>query len=290
MARAVLSKLREWPKRYGFAFVLFALGVGLFMAGAVFGLHAARNPSVPFDLDLARDTVTLGSGFILGGALKALLDSYREAQKEQVEAHELRERLLGDIRDVYDQAERARLMIKARGSAYGEQMQVLIGCQAKLLKLKRSVELRWNVLNHIDPNGMRLRCMIGYLRALQNEYEKNYQRVLDCERYDEEMMRCRLTELVAAGTPPGSSNADVISHHTRALLNDKREFPVLYDLIKCDKQYNQNFAQPLHDLAAALLMTTDSCRQLDAEFDKHVDDAADSILGDLLHARQQPSS
>jgi hypothetical protein len=104
------------------------------------------------------------------------------------------------------------------------------------------------------------------------------------------MMRCRLTELVAAGTPPGSSNADVISHHTRALLNDKREFPVLYDLIKCDKQYNQNFAQPLHDLAAELLMTTDSCKQLDAEFDKHVDDAADSILDDLLHPRQQPSS
>jgi hypothetical protein len=290
MARAVLSKPREWPKRYGFAFVLFALGVGLFVGGAVLGVHAARNPSVPFGLDLARDTVTLGSGFILGGALKALLDSYREAQKEQVEAHELRERLLADIRDVYDQVERARLMIKARGSAYGEQMQILIGCQANLLKLKRSVELRWNVLNHIDPKGMRLRCMIGYLRALQNEYEKNYQRVLDCERYDEEMMRCRLTELVAAGTPPGSSNADVISHHTRALLNDKREFPVLYDLIKCDKQYNQNFAQPLHDLAAELLMTTDSCKQLDAEFDKHVDDAADSILDDLLHPRQQPSS
>jgi hypothetical protein len=276
----LVSTLREWPKRYGFAFVLFSLGVTVCVVGAVLGIHFARDPSTPFGLDLARDTVTLGTGLILGGALKALLDRYQQAQKEQVETHELRERLLADIRDVYDQTERARLMVRARGSAeaYGDQMQILIGCQAKLLRLKRSLELRWSVLNHVDPEGRCLRQMIGYLRALQDEYAENYQRVLDCEHYDEEIMRRRLSELAAAGSPPCGSNADVITHHTRALLDDKHEFPVLYDLIKCGLQYNDNFAQPLHMLAAELLMTTDTCRELDTQFDDHVDDAARSIL------------
>lgn len=119
--------------------------------------------------------------------------------------------------------------------------------------------------------------MIGYLRALQDEYTWKYQRVRDCERYDEEITRRRISELAAEESPPSGSNTDGIDHHTRALLTDKHEFPVLNDLILCGVEYNDHFAQPLHTLAAQLLMTADSCRELDTQFDDNVKVTAQSI-------------
>jgi hypothetical protein len=282
MGRPELNMM-TWAKRYRLAIALFAVGATVAVIGGVLGYLVARQPSPPFTLELAKATLTLGSGLILGGALKVLLDQYQVAQKEHEEAHELQERLLGDIRGVYDQTERARLTIRAQGSAttYDEQMQMLIGCQAVLLKFKRSLELRWSSLNYVDPGAKRLTQMIGYLRALQDEYAKNYQRVLDCQRYDEEVLRGRITEFAATGTSPCDSDAYTISHHTRDLLDDVKRFPVLHDLTTCGSEYTDAFAKPLHDLAASLLMTTDSCQELDARFDEHVDKAAEHISDTL---------
>lgn len=119
--------------------------------------------------------------------------------------------------------------------------------------------------------------MIGYLRALQDEYTHNYQRVRDCQGYDEEVMRRRLRELATAGISPCDSEEDAITHHTRDLLNDIQRFPVLHDLTTCGSKYDDAFAQPLHALAARLLMTTGTCQELDTNFDKHVDETARCI-------------
>lgn len=56
--------------------------------------------SVHFGRELGQALLTLGSGFIFSGAVKVLLDQYQETQKKELEAHEVRERLLGDLRDV----------------------------------------------------------------------------------------------------------------------------------------------------------------------------------------------
>jgi hypothetical protein len=181
---------------------------------------------------------------------------------------------------VYDQVERSRLTIQADGSAsaYHEHMQLLIGRQAVLLEFKRSVELPWASFNYVDPEAKRLRQMIGYLRAPQDEYTQNYQQAWGCQGHDEEVMRRRLYKLVTAGTSPCDSNADAINHHTRDLLSDVQRFPVLPDLTTCGSRYNDSFAQPLHALAASLLMTTDTCRELDTKFDKHVYKTARCII------------
>jgi len=173
-------------------------------------------------------------------------------------------------------------MINAQRSAhvYSEQMQILISCQAVLLKFKRSLELRWHCIKHVDPKH--LRQIIGYLRALQNEYANNYKPVEDYQYYDNEIVHDHLRELAAAHAP-FDRNTVRNDHPAWDLLRQPKDFPILCDLTECGTQYTRTqyttmFAEPLHKLAAQLLETTDSCQPFDWKFDQSVDKTAKSIL------------
>jgi hypothetical protein len=93
-----------------------------------------------------------------------MLDLYQATQQKQARDHEVRERLLTDLRNIHDQAETARLMIAAHRSAkaYGEQMRHLIGCQVALLKIKRSLDLR-PTFKDVGEMAECLAGMVGYL-------------------------------------------------------------------------------------------------------------------------------
>jgi hypothetical protein len=283
------SSRLKLPRQLFMPGAVAAAGAAFVAIGAVIGLLCDDDPS-NFCLELARASLTFGIGLILGGAVKLWLDSYQETQKrldeERVEArkkenevHEVRERLLADLRDVYDRTETARLMVTAHktGDAYGEQMQKLIGCQAVLLKFKRSLDLRRNSTQDVDPNSVCLPNMIGYLRALQNEYARNYLAVAECQRYDEQITLHRLRVLAAKG---GSLDS-AASHLTWDLLRNANDFPALHDLTSCGKQYTDKFVLPLHTLVAQLARTTDSSQPLDTELDHRVEVVARAIKSDL---------
>jgi hypothetical protein len=70
------SSVIRWTKSYGLALVLFAAGVLFLGIGVGLGIaFIHRQPH--FGVDIARAALTLGSGLILGGAVKAALDHYR---------------------------------------------------------------------------------------------------------------------------------------------------------------------------------------------------------------------
>ena len=165
------------PGQYKFAIAIFAVGFAVGLAGAVVGFYFYGQSPQHFGVEVGKTVLALGTGLILGGALKVMLDQYQAAQQKQAREHELQERLLSDLRNIHDQAETARLMIAAHRSAkaYGEQMQRLIGCQVGLLKIKRSIDLR-PTLKDVSEKAQCLAGMIGYLRALQARVHGQLQR------------------------------------------------------------------------------------------------------------------
>jgi hypothetical protein len=250
-------RMVEWAKRYALACGLFAAGLAVIALGCLLGWCFNRHPQPNFGLDIAKATLTLGSGFILSGAVKVMLDRYQQTQKDRQEDHELRERLLADLRGVYDRAETARLMVAAHRSAeaYGEQMRGLIGCHVVLLKVRRTLDLRPGSTRSVDTKGECLADMVGYLQVLQDEYAKNFSVLADCEGYDEAVTHRRLSQLARVNTrfDPGAVAA---SHHAWDLMTDPKRFPALDDLRTCGEWYTKKFRRPLDNLAAQLLGTS----------------------------------
>jgi hypothetical protein len=261
-----LSKRATLAKRYGLAIAIIVFGLGVGALGTLYGMSCDR---AHFGASVATAIVALGSGIILGGGVKLFLDSYQESKHKRDEWDELRERLLGDLRDVYLRTESARLMISANQSAtvYGEQMQQLIGCQAALLKVKRSIYLRFAKAVS-DESTPCFADVLGYLRALQNEFASNYKNVEDSQ----------------------GTWADLCM----------RQLPVLCDLTACSERFSRTLVLPLNKIAAKLLepgvpehrsdsgdRTTD-ISVVDKEFDDQVEDIAgkirDAVLGESKQA------
>jgi hypothetical protein len=268
------------PGQYKFAIAIFAVGFAVGAAGAVVGFHFYGLSPQHFGIEVGKTVLALGTGLILGGALKVMLDQYQAAQQKQAQEHELHERLLSDLRNIHDQAETARLTIAAHRSAkaYGEQMQRLIGCQVGLLKIKRSIDLR-PTLKDVSEKAQCLAGMIGYLRALQHEYTANYSEVADCQRYDTAVSQRRLEELTTTGAR-FDPNRDA-SHDAWDLLSDKTKFPVLDDFTGCGPNYGTQFRDPLNEVAALLLHTPKP--HLDAAaFDGNVEELAKKIKSAVL--------
>jgi len=109
-----------------------------------------------------------------------MLDRYQDRVADKKKAHELRERLLADLRDVHDRAEDARLM---HADIDSQHVRELIRCQVVLLKVKRTLDLRAAEIFEttrkkriVCVNDRAHECladMIGYLRVLEGEYTSN---------------------------------------------------------------------------------------------------------------------
>ncbi len=86
-----LSKMRTWVWQYKFAIALFAVGVAVGVGGALFGFDFYRKSPQHFGVEVGKTVLALGTGLILGGALKVTLDLYQAAQQKQARDHELQE-------------------------------------------------------------------------------------------------------------------------------------------------------------------------------------------------------
>jgi hypothetical protein len=244
--------------------ILFAIAAAA--AGGLGVFIGMRCHGPGFGLNFANAMLALSSGLILGGAVKLLLDSYQESQKQRDEQYDLRERLLEDLRNVYLRVECARLMVKAYNvaAAYGEQMSDLIGCQAVLLKVKRSLDLRLDQKD-AEENAECFADIVGYLRALQNEFAASYNKIV-ASKNDWDLMSCQ-------------SN-----------------LPVLYDLTRCGDHFSCKLVGPLGRLAARLLekgipvlakdvsKRAEGIPELDRNFNTMVENRAEKIMDDCSNA------
>lgn len=290
---------------YRLAAILTVIGIGVGAMGFVIGTSLDAQDPNTFDLELAKALLTLGTGLILGGAVKVLLDQFQSAQKTReeeqtrrasqvVEEQARHERLLADLRDVHDRAENVRLMVAAHRSAktYGEHMRSLIGCQVVLLKVKRTLDV--SRPGGTDPNtDDQLKQMLGYLRALQYEYRDRYKAVSDLQRYDEDVTKATFQQAAEREIADGAREIPAPKSSQRAwrFLADRTQFPVLDDLTNDGSCYRVHFLQPFHRLASGLVDAGGDRRSADTEFDQQVERLADEIRDALEGARRShPSS
>ena len=247
----------------------------MFAVGAFVGYSLDAQRPDKFGLEFAKALLTLGSGLVLGGTVKILLDRFQALAKEKEEERVALERLLADLRLVHDRAETARLLIAAHRSAktYGEEMRDLIGCQVLLLKVKRILDVR-RANSEDDGFSGPISQMIGYLAALQEEYRDEYKTVSDHQRYDEQVTKLEFERVAKqeVGLSDKRSSPPELppqsSQRAWELLRDERRFPMLDDLTNRGERYRERFVTPLHELASRLLGTND--RGADAGFDNEV--------------------
>jgi hypothetical protein len=250
--------------------ILFvAVGLAVGGLGVFIGM---KSHGSGFGANFANSMLALSSGLILGGGVKLLIDSFQESQRKRREQRELRERLLNDLRDVYLRTEHARLMVKAHKSAeaYAEQMSELIGCQAMILRVKRSLDLG---LDEKDSKGNEewFADIVGYLRALQNEFANNYNNI-------------------------------AASQNAWHLLSQQTELPVLYDLTECGERFTSRLVGPLNALVASLLEKdiptlakgvherAKGIPELDKDFDCLVEKTAGKIQSICAEAVREPEA
>lgn len=233
-----------------------------------------------FGIDVARAALTLGSGLILGGAVKVALDHYQQSQEKREQGREARQQLVEELRDVRQRAEGARLMIKAHKTteSYAEQMSVLIDCHVTLLKLKHTLELLRGSTSGTDPRETCLDGIAAYLATLYDEYADNYCDLDYRQRYDRAVIERYLTALAATDTDFDAN--EVSTNQTWQLMRDK--CPRLADLIDGEKDYRKKFRLPLRHLIRHLWSVREA--KPDIMFDDRAIHEFESMLKDALDA------
>ncbi len=273
--------------------LVFVVAAILIASFGWFLVMRSATLSAAFRLDAAKSALTIGTGLVLGGALKFVLDSHTDARGARDRATARRADQLMGLRTVHDRVEGARLLIPAHRSAetYGELMRDLIDGQVTLLDIRRSLAAepkgRW------DPAmADAFSEMVGYLQALHDEYRHHYKDASDAQRFDDELTdqdfrrvaaeKLRMMQAGADG-PGGAATTDVpvlasapdadvaadgeratdpraragvprSSGRAWALLQDPHVFPVLHDFCSRGPAYRRYFVDPYHAVVRAFLV------------------------------------
>jgi hypothetical protein len=143
--------------------------------GAAVGTrHAAPGLSNLF----ATAATTLLFGSLLGGIVTLLIANFDRRRVQRAAQLDFIANVLTDLKDVHDQVDRGRTLIKAHRSAktYGEEMRGFIQARIKLQNVARALqtdERRKPILGVGEKVGL----MEKYLRELLEEYEGEYKTV-----------------------------------------------------------------------------------------------------------------
>ena len=272
---------------YGLAILFGALGALVFGLGALAGWIWIGHEPPHFGVEVGRAALTLGSGLILGGAVKVTLDHYQQSQEKCEQARQSRRQLVEELRNVRQRTASARLMIKAHKSteAYAEQMSVLIDCRVALLKLKHTMELLRGRTSRADPREACLDGMADYLAALSDEYADHYCDLNDRERYDRAVVQHHISELAATNTDFDADEVPI--NQAWQLMRDT--CPRLKDLIDGGEDYTKKFRLPLHYLIRHL-WSVRQVNQPNSLFDEGFVRGFASTLKDALNAVDDPTA
>jgi hypothetical protein len=284
--------------------------LGWALGGAAIGLIAgafvldgrldAAHPDA-FGSEVVKALLTLTVGLLLGGVLKLLTDGYAESRAERDERYARFDALIADMHANHDRLETARLLIAAHRSAktYGERMREVIDAHVVLLKIARSTGL--GVMDADTRDAECLEWMLGYLLALQQEYERRYKEVSNLQKYDEAVVKTRFEQsakqlLSGSGVPAQVPEA---SHFAWDFLNDHRNFPVLDDLCANGEHYRTRFVGSCDALRGRLEdfkqrglpePSVDQPWPTDAEIRLAIQDKADQITGLCRKPAEVPAS
>lgn len=166
--------------RTGFTVAEVSLMVGLLVFGltvSVVGTVLAYDRYVEIAKLFAGAGITLLFGAIFSGVVKLLVDNFDRRRAQRAAQVDFIERVLADLKGVYDRLDRGRTLMKAKQSAkaYGEEMAGFIGSSVVL----KSVERALRTDKRSGPIQMviqQVELMEGYVRLLLAEFEDEYKK------------------------------------------------------------------------------------------------------------------
>jgi len=170
-----MQKILNLLKRnWSLLLLLIIAGTFYYFAVALF----SEDSKVNLKIELAKSFMRLVFSALAGGLIKIIFEQHEKNKNKEAVKKEFKHSVLNQIRKVFDNVDRARLIIVAHKSAktYSEKIQQnIIPSILKPFDIKRS---------QVDSNNMsdsdlliQLRInfyhMIAYLQVLANEYRDN---------------------------------------------------------------------------------------------------------------------
>jgi hypothetical protein len=193
---------------------------------------------------------TLFFGGLLGGVLKLLLDEVLASKRRREDAAGFVTNVLADLKAVYDQVARARIVIPAHQSVktYGDEMRGLIQARVQLRNVWRALERRADGVQEgvRSEIARRVHQMESYLEKLTAEFSANYKPLSDQQRAYEERAKAILERFAKdeSGTVPPELPGFV--------WKSLSKLEVLSDFVGDGATYRQLFETPLDDASAGL--------------------------------------
>ncbi len=202
-------------------------------------------------------TVTLFFGSLLGGVVSLLIADFDRSRVQRAAQLEFIANVLSDLKAVYDQVDRGRILIAAHQSAktYGEQMREFIDARVKLLAVLRALRFdeRGSPILPVRPEVER---MEAYVHLLTAEFVQHYKNISRSQSVYEAHMKRALE-----GPPPPDGGAAPLPANSP--WSELSELPQLRDFLRhvddCSaemasgtSQYCQSFLLPL-DRASDIL-------------------------------------
>jgi len=194
--------------------------------------------------------ITLVFAGLFGGLLKVQLDEMAAFKRRREDAAQFVTNVLADLKGVFDQVARARILVPAHQSVatYGDEMRALITARVQLRNVVRALEGRADgVDEQVRGEVTRLvRRMDGFVEGLTCEFRENYKRLSDQQRGYEERAKFLVAQFaqdLGLETPPELPTF---------VWKSISALPRLADFFGAGAEYHAQFEAPLDDASAWL--------------------------------------
>lgn len=185
-----------------------------------------------------------------GGLLKLQFDEFSAFKRRREDAASFVANVLADLKGVFDEVARARILIPAHQSVltYGKEMRALITARVQLRNVVRALERRADGIDDEARSEVArfVRRMDTFVEGLTCEFRDSYKRLSDQQRGYEEraiFLTKEFAKDLGQQTPPQLPNF---------VWKSISELPRLADFIGRATDYRAQFEEPLDDASAWL--------------------------------------
>jgi hypothetical protein len=240
------AKVAGWtsanPILASIALVVVSVAVALLVASQLTGKSRET---------LQSSAIALVFVALLGGLVKLLLDDSQRNRDRRTEQARFVSAMLSDLKAVYDQVERSRIVIEAHRSArtYGEEMRGLIDARVQLQNVARALDTGTTGIADDRRSTITesVAAMEAYLGRLTDEFRTKYKEISDAQSVYQARVANELSSLAKdegsadgpTGLPPNTPWRKI------------EELSELKDMIS-GEGYSSQFVTPLDDASRAL--------------------------------------
>ncbi|MCR5864131.1 hypothetical protein [Aquincola sp. J276] len=194
--------------------------------------------------------ITLVFAGLLGGLLKMQLDEVAAFKRRQEDAAAFVTHVLADLKGVFDEVARARILIPAHQSVatYGEEMRALILARVQLRNVIRALERRTDGIDEATRSEVtrQVRRMDHFVETLTTEFRDHYKALSDQQRGYEERARVLMKQF---GEDLGQQVPPALPAFVWQAIS---RLPRLADFMGPATAYQAEFEAPLDEASAWL--------------------------------------